>query len=113
MNVKIALLVALLIPSVAIADTQCGPFKVYWKSSDGFARVNNQRPESQKITFLKAENDYNNAKIQWMLPSSSVGRWLGMDFVARNGKAILNVEVIRTNMDEPRQFWTYDCRRVK
>ncbi|MEA1103257.1 hypothetical protein U8M76_10665, partial [Klebsiella pneumoniae] len=22
-------------------------------------------------------------------------------------------EVIRKNMDEPREFWTYDCRKVK
>ncbi|SWL96821.1 Uncharacterised protein [Klebsiella pneumoniae] len=36
-----------------------------------------------------------------------------MDFVARNGKPILNVEVIRKNMDEPREFWTYDCQKVK
>ncbi|MDA4174346.1 hypothetical protein NY758_19140, partial [Escherichia coli] len=24
-----------------------------------------------------------------------------------------NVEVIRKNMDEPRELWTYDCRKVK
>jgi len=29
------------------------------------------------------------------------------------GKAILNVEATRANMDEPRQFWTYDCVRLK
>ncbi|MGV1270916.1 hypothetical protein ACVSRK_29500, partial [Klebsiella pneumoniae] len=22
-------------------------------------------------------------------------------------------EVIRKNMDEPREFWTYDCQKVK
>ncbi|KAA1751463.1 hypothetical protein F1D77_27755, partial [Klebsiella pneumoniae] len=38
---------------------------------------------------------------------------LGLDYVKRNNKAILNVEVIRKNMDEPREFWTYDCRKVK
>ena len=36
-----------------------------------------------------------------------------IDYVKRNNKAILNVEVIRKNMDEPREFWTYDCRKVK
>jgi len=36
-----------------------------------------------------------------------------LDYIKRDGKAILNVEVVRVNMDEPRQFWTYDCERVK
>ncbi len=51
--------------------------------------------------------------MQWMLPDAKTGRWLGLDYVKRNNKAILNVEVIRKNMDEPREFWTYDCRKVK
>lgn len=96
-----------------LADTSCGPFLIKWKAEDGFARINDDKPETQKITFLKEKEDYNNVKIQWMLPSSNAGRWLGMDFVARNGKPILNVEVVRTNMDQPRQFWTYDCQRVR
>lgn len=90
----------------------CGPFTLS-SSNDGFMHINNVRPESQKFTFLGAKEDYRNIEYQWMLPDSKVGRWLGMDYIKRNGKAILNVEVIRTNMDEPRQFWTYDCRRVK
>lgn len=103
----------LFLSSSAIADTACGPFLIKWKQEDGFARINGEKPETQKITFLQAKEDYNNVKIQWMVASSEVGRWLGMDFVARDGKPILNVEVIRKNMDEPRQFWTYDCKRVK
>ena len=94
------------------AAMQCGDF--YLKAdSTGMTRINGQEPESQKITFLKADQDYDNVKIQWMLPSKEIGRWIGMDYIRRNGKPILNVEVIRTNMDQPRQFWTYDCQRVK
>lgn len=99
--------------SFSMADTSCGPFVIKWKAQDGLARINGDKPETQKITFLKEKEDYNNVQVQWMLPNSNVGRWIGMDFVARNGKPILNVEVIRKNMDEPRQFWTYDCKRVK
>lgn len=33
--------------------------------------------------------------MQWMLPDAKTGRWLGLDYVKRNNKAILNVEVIR------------------
>lgn len=101
------------LPFTSYADTVCGPFSINWGAEDGFARVNGMRPDTQKISFFKAKEDYNNVKIQWMLPDPNVGRWLGMDFVARNGKPILNVEVVRTNMDQPREFWTYDCKKVK
>ncbi|MBS0893950.1 hypothetical protein JK211_07870 [Tatumella sp. JGM130] len=90
----------------------CGPFLIS-SSDDGFAHINHMRPQSQKITFLKADGDYRNIKYQWMLPDQQIGHWLGMDYIKRDGKAILNVEVIRTNMDAPRQYWTYDCERVK
>ncbi|CCF09303.1 hypothetical protein [Pantoea ananatis] len=103
---------ALLASSAANAALQCGEF--YLKAdSTGLTRINGQEPQTQKITFLKADQDYDNVKIQWMLPSKEVGRWIGMDYIRRNGKPILNVEVIRKNMDEPRQFWTYDCVRLK
>ncbi|EDZ15097.1 conserved hypothetical protein [Salmonella enterica subsp. enterica serovar 4 [Salmonella enterica subsp. enterica serovar 4 [Salmonella enterica subsp. enterica serovar 4,[5],12:i:- str. CVM23701] len=75
--------------------------------------INGQKPETQKMTFLKQKDDFDNVMMQWMLPDPSTGRWLGMDYIKRNKKAILNVEVIRKNMDEPREFWTYDCRKVK
>lgn len=91
---------------------ECGPFTIS-SSKDGFAHINGQRPESQKFTFLGQNGDYSNVRYQWMLPDPSVGRWLGIEYLKRNKKAILNVEVVRTNMDQPREFWTYDCRRIK
>lgn len=103
----------IILPAVVHADTSCGPFTINWKAEDGFARVNGERPESQKITFLKKNGDYGNVNIQWMVPDAGIGRWLGMDFVARNGKPILNVEVVRTSMDQSREFFTYDCQRKK
>jgi hypothetical protein len=81
--------------------------------SDGLMHINGQAPETQKMTFLKQKDDFDNVMMQWMLPDANTGRWLGLDYVKRNGKAILNVEVIRKNMDEPREFWTYDCQKVK
>ncbi|PWI77285.1 hypothetical protein DEO48_25325 [Enterobacter sp. CGMCC 5087] len=105
-------LVICLIPSITLADTSCGPFTLS-PSSDGFMHINGQRPESQKITFLKEKDDFHNVKIQWMLPDQETGRYLGMDFIKRDGKAILNVEAIRMNMDEPRVFGTYDCVKAK
>ncbi len=91
---------------------ECGPF-VISSSNDGFAHINNVRPETQKFTFLGKKDDYSNVQYQWMLPDPKVGRWLGLDYVKQNNKAILNVEVVRTNMNQPREFWSYDCVKVK
>ncbi|MFG1172168.1 hypothetical protein AAFN90_00880 [Erwiniaceae bacterium CAU 1747] len=102
----------LLAPSVAFSASQCGPFYLE-AAHDGFMHINGQKPETQKMTFLKQKDDFDNVMMQWMLPDASVGRWLGIDYVKRNKKAILNVEVVRTNMNQPREFWTYDCKRVK
>lgn len=76
-------------------------------------RINGIKPESQKITFLKTKEDYDNVKVQWMLVNPNTGGFLGMDYIKRDGKAILNVEAIRMNMDEPRMFGTYDCVKAK
>ncbi len=108
-------LFALLLTSpllVSAKGMQCGPFKLE-AANDGLMHINGQAPETQKMTFLKQKDDFDNVMMQWMLPDPNTGRWLGLDYVKRNNKAILNVEVIRKNMDEPREFWTYDCQKVK
>ncbi|GKX47965.1 hypothetical protein Pcaca03_28530 [Pectobacterium carotovorum subsp. carotovorum] len=107
---SISLLVLLPLPS--FAALQCGPFYLQAKD-DGLMRVNGVEPETQKIIFLKEKDDYANMKIQIMVLDKNLGRWLGMDYIRRDSKPILNVEVIRKNMDEPRRFWTYDCVKVK
>nr|WP_237613207.1 hypothetical protein [Pectobacterium carotovorum] len=78
---------------------------------DGFPRINGVKPETQKLTFLKQKEDYDNVKMQWIVPASQPGRWLGMDFIKRDGKAILNVQWLRANMNAPRIYGTYDCAR--
>lgn len=42
---------------ISFADTGCGPFTINWKAQDGLARINGQKPETQKIIFLKQEGD--------------------------------------------------------
>lgn len=100
------------LPLSSMAAIQCGGYTLKG-GSDGWMRINGIKPESQKITFLKTKDDYDNVKLQWMLPDPETGRYLGMDFIKRDGKAILNVEAIRMNMDEPRVFGTYDCVKAK
>lgn len=112
---KLTLLASVLVASCsgqALAALQCGDF--YLKANaEGLTLINGRKPETQKITFLGKQEDYDNVKIQWMIPSPESGRWFGMDYIRRNGRPILNVEVVRKNMDEPREFWTYNCVRVK
>ncbi len=99
----------------AFADSKCGNFEVHW-ADDGLARINGAKPETQKITFLKRDGDYNNVKFEWMVATEQPGVWIGMEFIGRNGKAILNAEWIRagvTGVDQPRRLATYDCVRVK
>jgi len=111
-TISALLLSALLTPIAALAATQCGPFHIE-AAHDGFMHINGQKPETQKMTFLKQKDDFNNVMMQWMLPDPKVGRYLGIDYVKRDNKAILNVEVVRTNMNQPREFWSYDCVKVK
>ena len=108
------LMFALFAAGSALADSQCGPFKLGTSdANDGWARINGVKPESQKFTFLKADGDYENVKMQWLVQRSDAPGWFGMDYVKRNGKAILNVEAIRSNMDQPRVFGSFDCVKIK
>ena len=104
--------IAALFSISAFADSQCGDFKVHW-ADDGFARINGAKHEYQKVTFLKRNGDYNNVKIGWRLATDQPGRWVGMEFIGRNGKAILNAQWLQASMDAPRQYATYDCVKVK
>ena len=107
------LTLALIISGTAIADSQCGPFRLGTSdANDGWARINGAKPDSQKFTFLKADGHYENVKMQWMVQRSDAQGWFGMGYVKRNGKAILNVEAIRSNMDQPRVYGSFDCAKL-
>ncbi|WMJ65813.1 hypothetical protein RBI80_01605 [Klebsiella variicola] len=40
------------------------------------------------------------------------GNMYGYEFIKQNGKAFLNVELIRRVMEEPRIIGSFDCKRV-
>lgn len=105
--------VVVFISSSCLADTQCGPFLLTPGPSDGWFRINNAKPESQKVTFLKAKEDYDNIKVDWRVASNQPGKWVGLEYIKRDGKAFLNAQLLQASMDAPRQFATYDCVKVK
>ncbi|EMA1800177.1 hypothetical protein SD377_000780 [Cronobacter turicensis] len=110
---RLIFMLALFITGSALADSQCGPFKLGTSdANDGWARINGVKPDSQKFTFLKANGDYENVKMQWMVQRSDAPGWFGMDYIKRNGKAVLYVEAIRSNMDHPRVFGSFNCDRI-
>ncbi len=101
--------------SFSFADTQCGPYRLT-SGTDGYMHINGARPETQHITFLKEKDDYDNIKLEWMMATNQPNTWVGLEYIKRNGKAILNAEWIRagvTGVDQPRRLATYDCVRVK
>lgn len=97
----------------SFADTQCGPYLVTPGPNDGWFRVNGAKPETQKVTFLKQKEDYDNFKVEWTMATSQPGLWVGMEYVRRDGKTFLNTQMLRASMDAPRQYATYDCVKVK
>ncbi|MBD8451886.1 hypothetical protein [Serratia rubidaea] len=114
MNFKALFFVASTFPLAAIADSQCGPYLLGTSpANDGWARINGAKPESQKVTFLKEKGDYDNIKMDWRMATNQPGKWIGLEYIKRGGKAFLNAQLLQASMDAPRQYATYDCVKVK
>lgn len=112
-NLALLLIAITSSPLMVLADSQCGPFHLGTSpDNDGWARINKAKPTSQKVTFLRRQGDYDNIQMQWMVPRTDYPGYYGMDYVKRNGKAILNVEAIRSSMDQPRVFGSFECHKV-
>ncbi|MFC0228687.1 hypothetical protein [Serratia aquatilis] len=93
---------------------RCGDFVFSTSGTDdGFVRINGAKPESQKITFLKAKEDYDNIKMVWRMATNQPGLWIAMEYIKRDGKAFLNTQQLRASMNAPKVFGTYDCVRIK
>lgn len=106
------ILISSLYASFSVADVRCGDYTLT-SSNDGFMHINGVRPETQKFTFLRKNDDYDNVKYEWTLESKQPGRWLGMEYVKRNGdQRILNVQSLQASMDAPREYKTIDCVKV-
>ncbi len=93
---------------------RCGDFVFSTsKTDDGWTRINGAKPESQKVTFLKAKDDYRNIKMEWRVATNQPGKWIGLEYIKRDGKGILNAQLLQASMDAPRQYATYDCVKIK
>lgn len=69
---QVLLATAFIFSSSAFADGQCGPFRLSAGPDDGWFRINGAKPESQKVTFLKDKEDYDNIKIDWRMATDQL-----------------------------------------
>ncbi|MGV3345311.1 hypothetical protein ACGVWS_06020 [Enterobacteriaceae bacterium LUAb1] len=60
--------------SSALADTQCGPFRLT-AGNDGLMHINGAKPENQKMIFLKEKEDYQSLKMEWTVATNQPDRW--------------------------------------
>ena len=94
-----------------LAAVQCGPFHLV-KHQDGTLYVNEARPKTQKVTFTGKQGDYDNVKYHLVVKNTKAPGMLAMDNLYQNGKATLNVEVVRTSASQIRLSGSYDCDKA-
>ncbi|WP_145525904.1 hypothetical protein, partial [Yersinia rohdei] len=87
------------IVSTANAAFQCSGYHLAVNDSDGYIRINGEKVTSQKITFIKSQGDYANTKTDMGLMPARDGNMYGFQFIKRDGKAFLNVQLLQNSMD--------------
>lgn len=104
-------LIAFFASPYALSAAQCGPY-LFEIDTAGKGSINGENVTSQKATFLGSKGDWDNIKLDMTLMPARDGFMYGYEFIKQNGKAFLNVELIRRRMDAPRIIGSFDCKRV-
>lgn len=111
-RMKLVLTISLLFScSAAFADLQCGGYLLH-AADNGWTKINGEQVTSQKITFLGKKDDWDNVKTNMGLMLSRDGNNYGFEFVKRNGKAFLNVQLLQNSMDAPKIIGSFPCKKV-
>ncbi|HDU3462271.1 TPA: hypothetical protein RFL89_000591 [Klebsiella aerogenes] len=94
----------------SVVTTQCGNFTLVARVGE-MTVINGERVTSQKITELGS----NGMKVEMTLMPASDGNLYGFEYIHPDGskKHWLNVELIRTNLNQGRIIGTFNCKRVK
>ena len=101
----------LLVSAQVSAAFQCGGWKLTG-NDDGWVRVNGEKVTSQKVKELGEKGDGANTKWDMGLMPASDGNNYGFEFIKRNGKSWLNVQLLQVSMDAPRIIGSFPCRKV-
>ena len=97
------------ISTPVMAAIQCGN---YVMTGDGMTVINGETVTSQKIKFLGKSGDYANMKMDMGLMPARDGNNYGFEFVKRDGKAFLNVQLVQNSMDAPKIIGSFPCKKV-
>jgi len=106
------LVMGLLTASSSYAAFQCGGYKLTLNDAEGRIRVNGDLVTSQKVKYLGQKGDEANTKWDMGLMPASDGNNYGFEFIKRNGKSWLNVQLLQSSMDAPRVIGSYPCQKV-
>ncbi|WP_320741442.1 hypothetical protein [Enterobacter sp. 166D1] len=92
-----------------VITLQCGNFRFEMIANSMF-KINNEYVTSQKITPLGESG----MKAEMGLMPSRDGNMYGFEYIHPNGskRRWLNVELIRTSMEQPRIIGSFDCKRI-
>ena len=101
----------LLTSSLALADLQCGGYRLH-AAKNGWTEINGEQATSQKIKFLGQKDDWENVKTDMGLMPARDGNNYGFEFVKRNGKSFLNVQLLQNNMAAPKIIGSFPCKKV-
>ncbi|MGP6939559.1 hypothetical protein ACTZOU_23455 [Klebsiella pneumoniae] len=91
--------------------SHCGPYTFVAREGE-VSIINGERVTSQKIKFLGEDGDYANMKMDMGLMPARDGNNYGFEFVKRNGKAFLNVQLLQNSMDAPKIIGSFPCKKI-
>ncbi|EBX2850719.1 hypothetical protein F7366_15885 [Salmonella enterica] len=109
---KYALLFGLFVSLPSFAAFQCGGYKMTLSDAEGLVRINGELVTSQKVKYLGAQGDESKAVWNMGLMPARDGNNYGFEFVKRNGKSFLNVQLLQNSMDAPRIIGSFPCKKV-
>ncbi|WP_420849742.1 hypothetical protein [Photorhabdus heterorhabditis] len=93
------------------AAALCGGYKIT-VGDDGMSNINGEKVTSQKVKFLKEKDDWDQIKMDMGLMPARDGNMYGFQFIKRNGKAWLNVQLLQNAMDAPKIIGSFPCKKV-
>lgn len=106
---QFCLALAVMVSMPTMAEIQCGN---YIMTGEGMTVINGETVTSQKVKFLGKDGDYANMKMDMGLMPARDGNNYGFEFVKRNGKAFLKVQLLQNSMDAPKIIGSFPCRKV-
>ncbi|AWE03066.1 hypothetical protein [Klebsiella pneumoniae] len=106
---QFCLALAVMVSMPTMAEIQCGN---YIMTGEGMTVINGETVTSQKVKFLGKDGDYANMKMDMGLMPARDGNNYSFEFVKRNGKAFLNVQLLQNSMDAPKIIGSFPCRKV-